>query len=415
MRFDTIIMGGGLTGLTCGIRLAREGKRVAIVSAGQSTLHFHSGSMELLGNVGGEVVTDPIEAIARLDADHPYSKLGADAVNQLSVQAQALLSDTGIKTQGNSSANHYRLTPMGVLKPAWLTLEGFVTSADPDRLPWPKVTVIDLKGFIDFPLDFMVRGLQRMGVEVDVQQVTVPALREARRSSSEVRATSVARVLAVRSVLAQLATEIGRVAKPGTPVLMPAVLGLDDDEPRTMLQAQLGTALHLMATMPPSVPGVRLTNVLRHYYQMLGGTFIMGDTVCRGTIADGRIDQVNTVKLQDMPLRADNYVLATGSFMSRGLQANFERISEPVFDLDVAVPEGGREAWSRYGMMNEQPYMRCGVVTDEKLHPLKDGKPIANLYAAGSVLAGHNPVTGGDGTGVDMITALYVAGDILGK
>ena len=47
MRYDTVIIGGGLSALMCGIAVARAGKRVALVATGNSSLHFSSCSFGL--------------------------------------------------------------------------------------------------------------------------------------------------------------------------------------------------------------------------------------------------------------------------------------------------------------------------------------------------------------------------------
>ena len=410
MKFDTIIIGGGLSGLTCGITLARAGQRVAIVAGGQNTLHFFGGSMELLGSDGkGGEVSHPLEAIDALDSGHPYAKIGAARVAQLAEQAKSLLTDVGIGTTGDATRNHYRITPIGVTKPAWLTLERLATCDEADQLPWKQACLINLNGFIDYPIDFVANGLRQLGCEVTVADVHLDVLRKARRSATEMRPTSLAKVFAYSQAVWQLATAIN-AAVTGTPevVLMPAVMGIDNDDVCDKLIAQVERPLRFLATLPPAVTGVRLNAALKHYFQMLGGRYLLGDTVCHATLDGNRVTEVSTTKLQAMPLQAHHYVLATGSLMSRGLESNFERIYEPLLDLDVNMPTS-REQWSHYGVMGDQPYMSVGVLTDSTFHPLKDGEPVQNVFAIGQLLAGHNPLVMGDGTGVSMLTALDVA------
>ena len=53
--------------------------------------------------------------------------------------------------------------------------------------------------------------------------------------------------------------------------------------------------------------------------------------------------------------------------------------------------------------------MSFGVSVDAAFHPLRSGKPVANLYAIGSVVGGYDALKEGSGAGVALLTALYVA------
>ena len=57
--------------------------------------------------------------------------------------------------------------------------------------------------------------------------------------------------------------------------------------------------------------------------------------------------------------------------------------------------------------------MGFGVKTDDKLRVLRGGKPLVNLYGAGSVLAHYDPIKEGSGSGVAVATGWQAAGHIL--
>lgn len=406
MRMDTVIMGGGLSGLTCGIALAKRGKRVAIVASGQSTLLFNGGSMELLGNIDSQAVNAPLEAIATLPQDHPYSKIGAENIASLASEAKQLLGDAGIITAGDATANHWRITPMGVAKPAWLTLKSHLSIGGPGQLPGKRIALMCVRGFFDLPNSMMAKGLKNNGFDVEMKEFTTTDITALRRSPSEMRATSLAKSLVSRHALQRVADEVNRLAGDADMVLLPSILA--DEDIYATLASMVNKPLRLVATLPPSVPGSRIQKLLTHYFRMLGGNYLMGDTAVSGTFDGDRLTSIATAKLGDMPLKADQFVLATGSFVSRGLKADYERVYEPVLGLDVDA-DADRERWTQFGMMNPQDYMRYGVATDAGLRALRQGKPINNLHAIGSVLSGHDAIKMGDGTGVSLLTALHVA------
>ena len=414
MRMDTVIMGGGLSALTCGITLAKHGKRVAIVASGQSTLLFNGGSMELLGSIDGQEVTAPLEAVATLPDNHPYRKIGTERIASLASEAKQLLDDAGINMEGRPDANHWRITPMGVAKPAWLTLSDHMRIDDLSHLPAKRVALMAIRGYLDQPNSMLAQGLRSLGMEVKVVEFSTSDITSLRRSPSEMRATSLAKHLMSNSALQRVAEQINALATEADLVLLPSVLGQNDDNDFQTLQSMVNKPLRLVATLPPAVAGMRMQAQLRHYFRMLGGTYLMGDTAVSGTFDQDRLTAVTTAKLGDMPLKADHFVLATGSFVSRGLMADYERVYEPVLGVDVDA-DADRECWTRFGVLNAQAYTQYGVATDNSLRCLIEGKPIANLRAIGSVLSGHDAIKMGDGTGVSMLTALAAAHDIIGR
>lgn len=412
MRMDTVIMGGGLSGLTCGIALAKRGQRVTIVAGGQSTLMFNGGSMELLGNVDGKDVTAPLEAISSLPQSHPYSKIGAERLADIADEAKQLLADAGIEMEGNADANHWRITPMGIAKPAWLTLSENLRIDDRSNLPAKRMALMCIRGFFDQPNGMLAQGLRTLGFDVQSIEFTTDDITSLRRSPSEMRATSLAKHLVSNNALQRVADQINALAADVDLVILPSVLGQTDGNDFKTLQGMCNKPLRLVATLPPAVAGMRMHTLLRHYFKMLGGNYLTGDNAIGGSFEGDKLLNVTTAKLDGMPLRANNFVLATGSFVSRGLAANYERVFEPIFDLDVDA-DADREQWTRFGVMEPQAYFRYGVATDSSLRCLKQGKPITNLHAIGSILSGHDAIKMGDGTGVSLLTALAVARNIL--
>lgn len=415
MKYNTIIIGGGLSGLVAGISLAGRGESVAIISSGQSALHFSSGSFGLLGRTpDGLGVDRPLDAIAKLPASHPYSLIGADRVADLAGRVPELFAKAGITLKGSVMENHLRLTPFGKCCRSWLTMTDFITcdmSVDKDGAAGSlrRLAVVNLRGFLDFYPGYLVDGLSAHGIECTVDTVTTDELERLRHSSTEMRPSTIARHL-VGAELERFAGELNRVSGEADAVLIPAVVGFDSEAPLARLREMVKKPVYCVATTPMSVCGLRAQMMLRDCFERLGGIYLLGDNVVNGNFAaDGRLASIRTVNMGDDLLEADNFILATGGIFSRGIVADPQHIYEPLFGLDVDAP-ADREQWYSRDFFARQPYMTYGVTTDRMFRPSRQGVTVSNLRAVGAVLSGYDPLAEESGAGVAILTALAATG-----
>ena len=402
MKFDTIIIGGGLSGLVAGIDLSRKGQKCLIVSSGQSALHFFSGSFELCS-----LADNPYEGIATLGEGHPYSKIGAENIADLSAKVKPLFKEVGVTLKGVKDANHWRITPMGVLKRAWLTMDEYGTVPADGVMPWKKVAVLNIDGFLDFHTSYIAAGLEAKGVECSVHAISMPELERLRKNPTEMRSTNIAKTL-TGDLIGALAARINEYAHDVDAVLMPAVVGLTSSTDVVKLKEKVDRPLHFIATLPPSVPGIRMQMMLKKHFQKLGGVYMLGDSVVSGEFEGGKLKSIKTNNHGDTEFKADNFILASGSFFSKGLASDIDGVYEPIFGLDVDSLDV-RSEWYKRNLFDAQPYMSFGVATDNEFHVKKNGEPIENVYATGAVLSGFHPMKQGCGAGVSILSALYVS------
>lgn len=425
MKFDCIIIGGGIAGLTCGIKCARAGLQCAILSAGVSALHFSTGSIDLLSYDGGQnVVYQPFEflpAFMEAHPHHPYAKCGMETIEAAVQFLRNEVGHEGFELCSNERDNHFHVTSLGTLKPTFLSQRSVfnevIRSGFARKL---KAAVITIEGFRDFYPDIAAANLVRnklfKDIEIAAGSIRLSEFWHTRKNPHEFRSIDIARLFDSGQYLDEVAEKIQQIAGDARFIGMPAFFGINNyGQVLKKLEAATGRIIYEIPTLPPSILGMRLDNALKSRFAALGGVYIAGDRVTGGRIEGGRVRHIHTQNYGDIELQARHFVLATGSFFSGGMTSRFDAMHEPVFGLQLSYTKE-RNTWYAPDFFDSggHPFLAFGVLTDGELHPATGtGEHLENLFCAGAILSHYDPVREGSGSGVAISTGYKAAGSII--
>jgi glycerol-3-phosphate dehydrogenase subunit B len=206
-----------------------------------------------------------------------------------------------------------------------------------------------------------------------------------------------------------LVTSTGGAARVG----LPAVIGFGNArEVQERLQQSLGVPVFEIPTLPPSIPGMRLHQLLVKAIESAGGRVYDGMQAAGFEAENDRILQVTTeAAARQKAHRAARFILATGGILGGGLRTDYTgKAREAVFNLPLPAL-GERTHWLDEEFLSPEghPIFRQGAHTSSDLRPVEtSGSPVfANLQVVGGALEGAELVRERSLEGVALASAYH--------
>ena len=363
-----IVVGGGIAAYSAAISARREGAEVIVIAKAPGATALYAGGME---------IADDLDAILKTQPNHPFSRLGMDALrlateldNAIPALGLALEKD-GIKLEGGWKSRGLYADIHGVARPANV-VPSTVAPGELRALAGRRVAVIGVREVGDYDAASTAQVLRELhGIDAIPEEVSIPELPTG---------------ASITDLYGRRAPAAARGALTAYP---PGFTGLPDG------------AFELLAS-PPSPHGWRLQQAI--------ALSMTRAEVTKLEASDGRVGAVHT---GERTQGADAVVLATGQHIGGGLVKELVT-REPLLGLGVFY-EGRpiRVAGTRLQhleYLDPSTGFRMGLRTDQRLHPLDEegAAPYQNLYAAGAVLGGYD-YAGPCGFGVPILTG-WLAG-----
>ena len=405
---ELAVIGSGLAGFAASIfALKRNIKTSQVGNTG--AIAYTTGYLDLLGYPAPDhsvPAEDPwlgIEKLRTTEPNHPLCRIHKNDIQTAFTEFTDFLGECGIAYTTPSEKNSTALTPAGSLKPTFCvpaTMQIGVSALSQKT----GCVIIDFKGLKGFSGRQVVANLKDRWPKLSTRRVIFPDM-----TSGEIYPEVMARSLEVPETREKLAKVLREAAGDVKVIGVPAVLGMHTpDMVRAEMERLTGLKIFEIPTMPPSVPGIRLREMFEQLFPQKGLTLIPQQKVTRLEFEGDYAELSLSDSYGPITIRSKSVILATGRFLSGGLEAHLDGVKEPLLGLPVTQPDS-RQDWYREQYTDKRGHAvnRAGIEVDPSFRPLdQNGRPYReNLFAAGVILAHQDWIRGRCGAGVAIATA----------
>lgn len=432
MKTDFLIIGSGIAGLTAARMLLEAKKDVLVASKSTGASWLSSGAIDVASYLPERSKNNYksaqvcIEEIIQTRSNHPYSRIGKNAVVAALKDFADAMRMSSLAYSGTLDHNIMLTTMLGTLKPTCLA-PPLIYAGKAADLSGKSILIVSIKGYPDFNAGYYAKALQHalklMNMnpiqEVKTIDVSLPSL----ENHANLLSMTLARKLEQEKILDEFITQIRLAAGAYKPDLVgfPPILGVDHStEVASTLNKSLNAEIYEILAFPPSVPGYRLQRAQERLLVKLGGTILNNLRVLKPNIQNGNIKSVNARhgEYKTIEIEAKTYILATGGFIGGGLLEKGNYLHEPLFNLPLFDLQGKNIQYARFQTLlssqvlpsDGHNFIACGAKVNEELQPVNDSNDVvySNLRAIGGVLSGYNYIAEKSGLGVAISTGYHV-------
>jgi len=414
---DVLVIGGGYAGLFTAWQASALGLNTSVLTKGWGTPYWTSGCIDVIGYQLPDYrqpVSSPrayLERFANSHPEHPYTHCGLDALDQAVSSFLDLCEQAGYPYHGSLDANIQLPTALGTLRTTCLVPITMLSGATSNRTP---MLIVGFDHFLDFYPAFISENLTAQDIPALGISLDLPSLRNRKFITSMVLARLFDTAEFRQEVIEALQPKLSSAGRVG----FPPVLGLKNTTSViNHLQSAFGIPVFEIPGLPPSIPGIRLQNLLVSAIQHNHGAILSGMEVNKFSFDGKGIHAIcSEAAARSVSHCAQAYVLATGGILGGGIiTSNDGYAQEAIFGLPVNIPYPFSRWLNRQFLSPEgHPIFQAGLKINPSFQPVSAiGKPAYhNLYAAGNLLANCDPIRERSLEGIALASAFSVARQI---